>query len=101
MQGVSFSDGTVYTPGIIKKIRQSVVARGSTTYGYLTTNDKYIDLESVKALISKTGFHGIFDVDLMRRGTEIFLCEINFQNGDYGYAYTRGRIFRIYGFLIV
>ena len=90
VQGVVLSDGEVYIPGIIKKIRQSVVARGSTTYAELKPSDEYIDLESVRNLIGKTGFRGIFDIELMRKGTDIYLCEINYRNGAYGYAYTVG-----------
>lgn len=88
VQGIAFKSGNVCIPGVIKKIRQSSVATGSTTYGFLSNDCLNVNLKKISALISKIGFSGIFDIELMYKDGHYYLVEINFRNGAYGYAYT-------------
>lgn len=90
LQGVSYADEEkVVIPAIVQKIRTSDVARGSTTYARLTNDISVIDVEKMKELVLSTGYSGIFDIELMQSGDKIYLVEINFRNGAYGYAYTK------------
>ena len=90
VQGISlYAEKKVIVPGVVHKIRTSVNARGSTTYARLTENSGLIDTQKLSQLVLATGYSGIFDIELMQSEDKIYLIEINFRNGAYGYAYTK------------
>lgn len=76
--------------GYVNKLRISENARGSTTYGELKKIDNvhYI-IGKIQKLFYLTGFIGIFDVEFLDDGTNLYFLEINFRNGAYGYAFTK------------
>ncbi|MBV1817959.1 ATP-grasp domain-containing protein [Clostridium cochlearium] len=93
IQGISmYNSNEVYIAGVVRKIRVSKVAPGSTTYAEL---DSKFDLHSENKIISMLkdiGFSGIFDVELMYDAKDIYFIEINFRNGAYGYAFTKAGV---------
>lgn len=97
VQGIAIKNGKELTiPGMVNKIRDSVVAPGSTTYAFISKvpnnyNLKKIDL-SLRSLIKELKFEGIFDLELMYSQGQLYFIELNFRNGAYGYAYTRAGI---------
>lgn len=90
LQGISIGkDDCVIIPGIVHKLRKSLVAPGSTTYAALSQNFGNINLEKLKEIILLLGYRGVFDIELMYSEEKYYLIEINFRNGAYGYAYTK------------
>ncbi|MEN6460263.1 MAG: hypothetical protein ABFC94_02690 [Syntrophomonas sp.] len=90
VQGVALYPGNVvYIPGVIWKARQSEIAAGSTTYAVLDRDACSDEIEKVSRFVSQIGYRGIFDIELMKDGDDMYFIELNFRNGAYGYAYTR------------
>ena len=90
IQGIVHNQSdTVIVPAIIRKIRTSISAPGSTTYAEISEKNISFDLEPLKKMLLAIGFSGIFDLEFMRSGNDYYLIEINFRNGAYGYAYTK------------
>lgn len=85
---VTINKQEVIIPGVIEKIRDSSVARGSTTYAKLVKSNSLVNIESIKSFISSLQFKGIFDLELIYSKGRIYFIELNFRNGAYGYAYT-------------
>ncbi len=92
VQGFSTPQGEVIIPGVITKLRQAIVAKGSTTYGKLTQKHPLIDSRKIKSFIKKLGYVGIFDIEFMFRGNDVYFIEMNFRNGAYGYAFTKAGV---------
>lgn len=93
VQGVTLYDGSdVIVPGVIRKIRRSMVATGSTTYAQLIDYCNKIDVNAIKRFVSTVGYRGIFDIEFIDDGEKTYFIEINCRNGAYGYAYTCGGV---------
>lgn len=93
IQGVSTNtSNNVYISGIVDKIRVSSISPGSTTYAKLIDKHSLIDEEKIESLIKDLGFKGIFDIEFLYSGKEIYFIEMNFRNGAYGYAFTRAGV---------
>ena len=91
--GVSDGEG-VCIPGILKMESFASGAHfGVAKRGSIVPPDGYEDLvERFKALVVRTGFAGIFDIDFFESGGKFYFCEMNFRCGGSGYAYTRSGV---------
>ena len=87
VQGVAW-DGECYVGSVIHKKRTSIESYGSTTYAELQANNDTLIASLIKEFIKETDYSGIFDIEIIRKGKEIYFIECNFRNGAYGYAYT-------------
>lgn len=85
-------NGKVIFGGVVKKLRQSQNAPGSTTYGLIESENSYIDLEIIESFIKGINYSGIFDVEMMLSNGKIYFIEINFRNGAYGYAFSKSGV---------
>lgn len=88
LMGCSFPDGRVIIPCTIKKIRSYPTGRGSTSYAQIKNGYCGVDIDKVKAFVESTGYQGVFDVEMIVSGGDCFFLEINYRNGQYGYAPT-------------
>ena len=89
VQGVGFGDGRSFVPANVHKIRTSLDAMGSTTYAILSNPVDELLKKKCEAFISELKYSGIFDIEVLRKGSIYYFIECNFRNGAYGYAYTR------------
>lgn len=75
--------------GQLEKIREYPVNRGSTTYAVIKEEITYINTDTLDSFLEKSGFSGIFDLELkVVDGTPYFL-EINYRNGAPSYGFTK------------
>lgn len=90
IQGVAYGDNQEpIVCGIVKKIRTSVFALGTTTYANLEMI-KDDDLKKMCLSFMKTiGFSGLFDIEILVKNKKYYFIECNLRNGSYGYAFTR------------
>lgn len=88
LMGISFGDGTVIIPCTIHKIRSYPTGRGSTSYAKIEPGIDTADETSLKKFVVSTGYVGIFDIEMMISGGAAYFIEINYRNGQYGYAPT-------------
>ncbi|NLT15177.1 MAG: hypothetical protein GXY05_12625, partial [Clostridiales bacterium] len=88
LMGISLPDGTVVIPCTIRKIRSYPAGRGSTSYARLLPGIAYADGNALKSFVRSTGYVGIFDIEMMISGGSAWFIEINYRNGQYGYAPT-------------
>lgn len=86
--GCSTKD-SVFIGGIIKKIREYPMMRGSTSYAEIVFQHEGINTDIIKAFIEKTGFKGLFDVEYKYVDGECYFIECNFRNGAPSYALTQ------------
>lgn len=88
MMGCSLEDGTVRIPCIIRKIRSYPLKRGSLSFGRVENSIPGLDLDRLKEFVRKTGYAGIFDIDMMISDGKPYFIEINYRNGQNGYVST-------------
>lgn len=88
VMGMALPDGTVELPGVIRKIRSYPPGRGSTSYARVVPDFGTLDGSRLAELVRKTGYVGLFDVELIHCGDVDYFIEINLRNGQYGYATT-------------
>ena len=75
--------------GVIKKIRTSVFAMGTTTYAELTSFDNQI-LKNLCCIFAELlDYSGLYDLDILVKDQKLYFIECNFRNGSNGYAYTK------------
>lgn len=86
--GCSTKD-TVFIGGIIKKLREYPMMRGSTSYAEIVAQHEGINAENIKTFIEKTGYIGLFDVEYKYVDGECYFIECNFRNGAPSYAFTQ------------
>lgn len=89
---VLLDSGEVILPGIIEKIREYPLNKGSTSFANLKALPEYVDVEAIEDFLSKTGFKGIFDLEFIFSKGKLYFIEMNFRNGAPGYAYTKNII---------
>lgn len=87
--GISLPSGEVEIPCTIKKIRSYPEGRGSTSYAQVKCDFFGVDKEKLKNFVRNTGYIGIFDIEMIVSGGEAYFIEINYRNGQYGYAPTK------------
>lgn len=88
MMGFSLPDGTVKIPCIIRKIRSHPLKQGSLSYGIVENHIAGVCRDKLKAFVQKTGYIGIFDIDMMVCNDTAYFIEINYRNGQNGYVPT-------------
>ena len=89
LMGISLPNGEVEIPCSIRKIRSYPEGRGSTSYAQVKRDFFGVDLACLKNFIRDTGYVGIFDVEMIVDGGKPYFIEINYRNGQYGYAPTK------------
>ena len=88
-----YHSGETIFGGVIEKKRFSQSSLGSTTAGVILP-DCYGLCEAARRFVEYIDYRGIFDMEFIWDGEEIYFVEMNFRNGGYGYAYTNaGRNF--------
>ena len=88
LMGCSLPDGRVIIPCTIKKIRSYPTGRGSTSYAQIKNGLCGVDEDKIKTFVRKTGYIGLFDIEMIICGDTPYFIEINYRNGQYGYAPT-------------
>lgn len=88
LMGFSLPDGTVEIPCTIKKIRSWPIGRGSTSYAQIKNGLCGVDKEKLQNFVRATGYIGIFDIEMIVSDGAAYFIEINYRNGQYGYAPT-------------
>lgn len=88
MMGYSLPDGTVKIPCIIRKIRSYPLKQGSLSYGQVENSIPGVYRDRLESFVQKTGYIGIFDIDMMICGNTAYFIEINYRNGQNGYVPT-------------
>lgn len=82
------SNGTVKIAGIISKIREYPIKKGSTSYAEIVAEHKDISFENIKRYIKNSGFSGLFDMEFKYSDGKAYFIECNFRNGAPAYALT-------------
>lgn len=88
MMGFALEDGTVKIPCMIRKIRSYPLKQGSLSYGRVENELPGVDRTRLKDFVKKTGYVGIFDIDIMICDGTAYFIEINYRNGQNGYVPT-------------
>ena len=78
----------VYCYGQLEKIREYPPDRGSTSYAGIVTDITYIDKKNLDLFLEKTGFEGLFDLEIKVVDNIPWFIEINFRNGAPAYGFT-------------
>lgn len=86
--GVKAKGKKAYVYGELKKIREYPLDRGSTSFAKLQEKITYIDPDIIDRFLEKTGYEGIFDIDIKLVDGVPYFLEINFRNGALSYAMT-------------
>lgn len=79
----------VFIGGIVKKIREYPMKRGSTSFAEIVKKHEDIDIEAITKYIKYTKFDGLFDVEFKYVNGSCYFIECNFRNGAPGYALTQ------------
>ncbi|MCR5074053.1 MAG: ATP-grasp domain-containing protein [Clostridiales bacterium] len=87
--GVAGND-FVYAPALVETIREGVAEhRGVAAEGIVRSANRIRDIkEKVEDLVKSTGLTGLFCVDLLQCGDEIYFSEINLRGGGSEYSAT-------------
>lgn len=88
LMGCSFDDGTVVIPCTIRKIRSYPLKQGSLSFGHVDHSVLASEMSCLKNFVKKTGYVGIFDIDMMICNGKPYFIEINYRNGQNGYVST-------------
>lgn len=91
IQGVGFGkDEEPVVSGIVHKIRTAEVGSiGSTCYAVIAPAENEEIVKATKKFIQGIGYDGIYDIELLREGSDYYFVECNFRNGAYGYSFTK------------
>lgn len=89
IMGFALADGTVKMPCTIKKIRSYPTGRGSTSFAQIKNGLDKADKNALENFVKATGYEGIFDIEMIVSGDKAYFIEINFRNGQYGFAPTK------------
>ncbi|MDO4459125.1 MAG: ATP-grasp domain-containing protein [Clostridia bacterium] len=83
------TENEVYIPGIIKKKVIARLNKGVTLMGEIVPNSEIGENYAlVEAFLKKTGFVGMFDLELMITDNGCYFGELNLRAGGPSYAYT-------------
>lgn len=88
LMGYSLPDGTVEIPCTIRKIRSWPSGRGSTSYAQIKNSLCNVSKEKLKRFVCLTEYIGIFDIEIIVSEGIPYFVEINYRNGQYGFAPT-------------
>lgn len=88
LMGFALPDGRVMIPCSIKKIRSYPPGRGSTSFAQIKKDLCGADIEKLTEFVRSTGYVGIFDIEMIVSDGVPYFIEINYRNGQYGYAPT-------------
>lgn len=88
--GCSIEHGNcVYTPGVIKKIREYPYKSGSSSFSVvLPFSDVNIDLDLVKNYLKEIKYEGLFSIEFVKKDNINYFLEINLRNDGNGYIST-------------
>ena len=83
-------NGEVIDSGVLRKFRQYPWNKGGTSYAILEDSTKYpeVDKESVKRLVNKVGYSGLFSVEFAVKDGRAYFLEMNVRNDATGYVVT-------------
>ena len=83
-------NGRVYAPALVETVREGVAEhRGVAAEGIVRSADSIRDIrEKVERLVRSIGLTGLFCVDLLQCGDDIFFSEINLRGGGSEYSAT-------------
>lgn len=79
----------VFIAGIIKKIREYPIGKGSTSFAEIVHMHKGLNLDTVISFIKETAFDGLFDMEFKYVNGVCYFIECNFRNGAPSYALTQ------------
>lgn len=83
------TDGNVFLPGGIKKIRHYPTINSPCSYGLFVPSDELgVDLIPIHRFIKKVGYRGPFSVELLRKGNIDYFMEFNFRHDGLAYVAT-------------
>lgn len=88
LMGFCLQDGTVEIPCTIRKIRSYPSKRGSTSFAKIKAGTDIVDKDAIKRFVKQSGYVGIFDIEMIVSKGQAYFIEINYRNGQYGYAPT-------------
>lgn len=92
---LGFCDGkTAVIPAITYKMKiGSGSHKGVTMLGQVIPRSEFKDLtEKLENFVKRTGFRGLFDIDLYQNGDVMYFNELNLRFGAFGYALTAAGI---------
>ncbi|MDE5611502.1 MAG: ATP-grasp domain-containing protein [Odoribacter sp.] len=73
-------------PGVIKKIREYPIKRGSSSFAVLLPFDEFdIERDAIKEILERIGYTGLFSIEFIRYEGKNYFLEINFRNDGNGY----------------
>ena len=79
----------VFIAGIIKKIREYPMGKGSTSFAEIVHMHEGLNLDSVISFIKETRFDGLFDMEFKYVNGTCYFIECNYRNGAPSYALTQ------------
>ncbi|MDO5340955.1 MAG: hypothetical protein Q4F69_00665 [Bacteroidia bacterium] len=85
--GISLKN-SVLLPGMIRKIREYPVGKGSTSWGCLQEIPNDFDIAPIENAMKTIGYTGLFSAEYMKSGEKYYLLEINFRNDGNGHVIT-------------
>tara|TARA_Y100001970_G_scaffold72098_1_gene91518 strand:+ start:9050 stop:10213 length:1164 start_codon:yes stop_codon:yes gene_type:complete len=87
--GCVLSNGQVYIPGILEKIRHYPNNDSSGSYFRISENRFSLNLNLIKDFLLNIGYTGIFDIEFKYSRSRCYFIEVNFRNGGTNYLYTQ------------
>lgn len=88
VMGYSLPNGTVEIVCSVLKIRSYPADRGSLSFGKVENLLSDTTKSQLREFVSKTGYIGLFDIDLFVTEQEVYFIEINYRNGQNGFIPT-------------
>lgn len=92
--GCSLSGGKeVVIPGVIKKIREYPIKRGSSSFAALMPiSEIEIDVDPVYRILRELGYTGLFSVEFLHKQDKNYFLEVNLRNDGNGYVSMGGDV---------
>lgn len=80
----------IVIPGVIHKIREYPIRRGSSSFSVLADCSQYphLPIDKIKQIISLMQYDGLFSIEFVCRDNRCYFLEINFRNDGNGYVPT-------------
>lgn len=86
-------NGKIGIPCVMKKIREYPQNFGCTGLGIISPNiEEYLSLKQLKEFIKSYNYSGLFSVEFIVSGEQIYFLEINFRNDGNGYFPGKGGV---------
>lgn len=86
--GLSLQNDIVLLPGMIHKLREYPVKRGSSSFARLEDIPEELDIKPLYRAIKDVGYIGLFSIEFVKKDNKYYFLEINFRNDGNGYVIT-------------